>query len=298
MSMDIKDLQDLRVQLGIAQATVGQYLGVSRETVRNWENGFVTLTDVMRQTYEKYLQDVIDGKINPPCSKKAGTGGAAKNDKNQMTIKKLHELRIQLGISQEEIAKHLGVARSAIGHWETGRYIPMPSKLQAYGQYLQTVADGKSKADEKQIKIKELRELRVQLGISERTAAEYLGVRSFSSISAWENGTYRIPSEKLQAYELFIQSVIDGKLNMPRCVASSPVSHERMAQLRSIRQALCLTLAIVARHVPFAESTISLKEKHVCPTSEKDYALFIAYYKKVKLQRIFGRNYKDGINRD
>ena len=152
--------------------------------------------------------------------------------------------------------------------------------------------------------IKELKELRIQLGLTQRTVAAHLGYKSDTPIFEWENGRRNPSPTMLQAYELFIQDVIDGKLNPPRsdkagiigaCCSKTPnpVSRERMAQLKAVRQKLCLTLSIVARHVPFADSTIGLKEKCYHPTDEKDYTLFMAYYKEVKLKRIFGANYRE-----
>jgi transcriptional regulator with XRE-family HTH domain len=43
-------------------------------------------------------------------------------------------------LSQAEVAAELGVARSAVGHWESGRSIPSAEHALAYGRLLRQLA--------------------------------------------------------------------------------------------------------------------------------------------------------------
>lgn len=106
----------------------------------------------------------------------------------------------------------------------------------------------------------------------------------------------------LQDYENFLTAVIDGKIDVPRSVMAGKkagrtheptVSRKKITELKAIREKLCLTGAIVARHVYLGASTVYSKELFYSPTSQEEYDRFMKYYKQVKLQRIFGANYKE-----
>jgi DNA-binding XRE family transcriptional regulator len=44
--------------------------------------------------------------------------------------------RIAVGARQSDVAEALGVSRSAVGHWETGRAVPSAEHALAYGRLL------------------------------------------------------------------------------------------------------------------------------------------------------------------
>lgn len=50
---------------------------------------------------------------------------------------KLKAIRLDRGLSQVEVARHLGVTRSAYSSWETGTYQPNRKNLQALSDYYQ-----------------------------------------------------------------------------------------------------------------------------------------------------------------
>ena len=70
--MDIKDLSELRIQLGITRKELARWLHVSRGSVENWELGRSKISSASLFNYEQFLQDVIDGKIKPKISRNAG----------------------------------------------------------------------------------------------------------------------------------------------------------------------------------------------------------------------------------
>lgn len=55
--------------------------------------------------------------------------------------KKIKNLREQAGITQEEMAKHFGVDRSAIAKWETGCAKPSVDKLPLLAKLLGCTID-------------------------------------------------------------------------------------------------------------------------------------------------------------
>lgn len=50
--------------------------------------------------------------------------------KMSVTPSQIRELRKQLGLSQPEFAKKIGVNRVTVARWETGRTIPSPLALE------------------------------------------------------------------------------------------------------------------------------------------------------------------------
>ena len=72
MSMDIKDLKELRIQLNISLREAAKWLKVSNGTIGTYERGQFQPSSDFLFNYEQFLQDVIDGKIKVKTSKNAG----------------------------------------------------------------------------------------------------------------------------------------------------------------------------------------------------------------------------------
>lgn len=56
--------------------------------------------------------------------------------------------RQRLGLSQEDVARELGVDRSTVAGWETGRAYPDPRRLPLLAALLETTTDKLLKAEE------------------------------------------------------------------------------------------------------------------------------------------------------
>ncbi len=151
--------------------------------------------------------------------------------------------------------------------------------------------------------IEELRELRIQLKISQREVAKAL-YYSNSYFSAKEIGKGKADTNFLHRYEKFLTDVIDGKIEVKRSLYTginsaeyntikNPVPREKVAELKTIRKKLKLILRVVASQINMPKATYSGKENGKFPTSQEEYDRFMKYYKQVKLQRIFGANYKE-----
>ena len=70
--MDIKELRELRIQLGLTMKETGKWLNVSESSIEYWEVGRTKPSSANLFNYEQFLQDVIDGKIKPKISNNAG----------------------------------------------------------------------------------------------------------------------------------------------------------------------------------------------------------------------------------
>ena len=54
---------------------------------------------------------------------------------------RLKELRIEKGLTQEQLAKETGLSRSAIGFWENGARIPLATVVIALAKYFGVTSD-------------------------------------------------------------------------------------------------------------------------------------------------------------
>lgn len=61
---------------------------------------------------------------------------------------KLKELRTEAGLTQEQVAEKLGVTRSAIARWESGKGIPDISNLILISDYFNISLDEMIKGDD------------------------------------------------------------------------------------------------------------------------------------------------------
>ncbi len=78
------------------------------------------------------------------------TGGTrTKNNPQPMEFnEKLQELRRQKGLTQEELAEHLYVSRTAISKWESGRGYPNLESLKAIAKFFSVSIDGLLSGDQ------------------------------------------------------------------------------------------------------------------------------------------------------
>ena len=105
-------LRKWRLDNNITAKQLAKTLGVCKETVLNWERGKKKpLPSVLRKLVKitgiktRYLAK--DNRKYKPAPNSLG--------------EKLRKKRIQLGLTQQELAKLLGVSYYTIANWETGR---------------------------------------------------------------------------------------------------------------------------------------------------------------------------------
>ena len=61
---------------------------------------------------------------------------------NSMTPKQVKNLRKKLGLTQSELARELGVGRSAVNNWERGNQKPLPMAVKFMKLLLQLKEEG------------------------------------------------------------------------------------------------------------------------------------------------------------
>ena len=115
---------------------------------------------------------------------------------------KLKELRRQKGVTQEQLAKIIGVERSAVGQYEGKRAVipsdPVKMKIaEFFGvtvDYL--LQEEPVQLNDRMFKLR-LKQLREEMGISQAALATLLGVAQ-STVGMWENGKNNPSHAKLE----------------------------------------------------------------------------------------------------
>ena len=113
-------LKKRRQELQLRQRDVAKILGVSKESISDWE------TDETMMRAEYYPATITVLGYNPFLVDVLNLAERLKN------YRKSHDL------SQEAIGKLIGVNEGTILRWETGKYIPQPSKLKLLEKILNT----------------------------------------------------------------------------------------------------------------------------------------------------------------
>lgn len=110
--MSIGDnIKRIREAKGISQYKLAQMLNISQQSVDQWER---SLTNPRKSNIDK-ISSILNVSVNELF------GDADTN----ITAQRLRELREAKGLSQNEVAKLIGVTRTAYLHYETGRYKPV-----------------------------------------------------------------------------------------------------------------------------------------------------------------------------
>lgn len=82
---------------------------------------------------------------------------------------KLYTLRKKSGLSQEQLAEHLGVSRQAISKWESGQSVPESDKLIIISNYFKVSLDYLLKEDAEQQVIPNVSQADHSLQTSDKT---------------------------------------------------------------------------------------------------------------------------------
>jgi transcriptional regulator with XRE-family HTH domain len=113
-----KELKAWRMKRGLSQRALGKILGVSCDTVSEWENDISGANCVMLRLALRGL-----GRLSTPLE-------AAHLTVSPMTSEGLRSWRRQRGLRQMELAQLLGVKRQAtISAWETDIDVTKPMIL-------------------------------------------------------------------------------------------------------------------------------------------------------------------------
>ena len=179
-------IKELRTEAGMTQEELGMLLNVQNAAVSKYESGKVPLTGDTLLKLSKIFNVSTDYLL-----------GAEEG--NTMIGGKIAELRKEQGLNQKELARKIGVSRSALSLYEINRREPdletvkkIASLFGVTTDYL-LGAEGDTMGTEETINEitqrvgRNIRSIREQAGLSQREFAEGFGV-SAGAVGMWETG--------------------------------------------------------------------------------------------------------------
>jgi transcriptional regulator with XRE-family HTH domain len=142
-SADGRELAEWRKAQGLTQDQLGEIIGYSGNAIGNWETGrYMPRSDPVSKLamlgfrfsrLDRMRAAVTD---NPTCDPRRNPSPPAEPAGSVSDGRRLAQWRKAQGLTQNQLAEIIGYSDTAIGHWETGRYIPNSdamSKLNSLG---------------------------------------------------------------------------------------------------------------------------------------------------------------------
>lgn len=168
-------IKELRTEAGMTQEELGMLLNVQNAAVSKYESGKVPLTGETLLKLSKIFNVSTDYLL-----------GAEEG--NTMIGGKIAELRKKLGLNQEELAKKIGVSRSALSLYEIDRREPDLETVKKIASLFGVTTDyllGLAKGGNTMLG-KRINELRKSSGMTQEEFGKKLGVIK-QTVSSWEN---------------------------------------------------------------------------------------------------------------
>ena len=138
-------LKVLRKEARLTQQEVADFFGIQQAVYQKWESGN------RKPSYENLsmlacIFDVsIDYLLNDYLEISKETFLKLKKEKEEEKKKlfssRLKELRLQHGISQEELAEQIGIKRNSYSDWENGKCKPSYEKLEKIADFFEISLD-------------------------------------------------------------------------------------------------------------------------------------------------------------
>ena len=167
-------IQQKRLKTAMSQRALARHLGIDKNLIRYWENGFHSPSKPYAEMLEKWLSEPADGIL----------------------AQRIREKRAALGMTRKDLAAVLDVSLVTIKFWENRRSHPSSKHLV---QVIRWLSRGHiyrripEKQPEFSLFVLPMKEKRERLGIGTMTLALHLGVGK-NRVFEWEAGR-SIPSE-------------------------------------------------------------------------------------------------------
>lgn len=132
---------------------------------------------------------------------------------NDIFPKRLKQLRLEKGMTQEEIAEQLNTRRSTYGEYERGKIMPPIDKVESVAKILETTPQYLLGWDEQQTGLNMtgeiVRRIREKKHISAEEFASDVGIH-VSDLRKYENNTEPIPEKMLQVFADYLKVPVEA----------------------------------------------------------------------------------------
>ena len=128
-------LKVLRKEKGLTQQEIADLVHVNRVTYTNWEKGNRE-PNLEKLSMLACIFDVsIDFLLSENLEVSKERYLKLKEERKNLFLERLKELRLQHGFSQEELAEKIGIKRNSYSDWENGKCKPNYEKLEKIADF-------------------------------------------------------------------------------------------------------------------------------------------------------------------
>lgn len=138
-------LKMLRKKEGFTQQEVADFFGIQQAVYQKWESGnrkpsyenLSMLACIFDVSIDFLLGDYLEISKETFLKLKK----EKEEEKKNLFSVRLKELRLQHGISQEELAEQIGIKRNSYSDWENGKCKPSYEKLEKIADFFEISLD-------------------------------------------------------------------------------------------------------------------------------------------------------------
>lgn len=138
-------LKMLRKKEGFTQQEVADFFGIQQASYQKWESGnrkpsyenLSLLACIFDVSIDYLLSDYLEISKETFLKLKK----EKEEEKKKLFSVRLKELRLQHGISQEELAEQIGIKRNSYSDWENGKCKPSYEKLEKIADFFEISLD-------------------------------------------------------------------------------------------------------------------------------------------------------------
>jgi transcriptional regulator with XRE-family HTH domain len=151
-----EELRSARQLAGLTQVQLARRVGIKQSTLSLYESGFAEVSADLRSRFEEVF--------NRHFAQAGRKGRSGRGKMNRLAIANLkskpmadltpgdwatllNNARVEAHLSQHEVAKKLGISRTRLSQWETGKLIPTPDERSRCWDAITTLQTVKTKAD-------------------------------------------------------------------------------------------------------------------------------------------------------
>lgn len=257
-----------RKALGFSQKNLARMLGVKQSTISIWENAYSSPSQSMQKRIEYRLK--MDSDTLPTRADE------------QSVVRWITSRRLQLNLSQKELAQKLGVSTTVVSLWETGQTKPSKSTQKKIFEVLGHTSDGETILEPEASVKTLLLTARRRLGLTQKDFADKLKV-SQAAISVWEKGR---SEPRPRTKKLLLKTLVKISKDI-----SEETENKNLAKwIAGHRRMHGMTQKELAKALRTSHSTISLWENgkvHPSPqTLNKLYSFFGERWQGQKTNKI------------
>ena len=176
----VSSIRTKRAESLMTRKDLAEHLGVSSATIASWERGTVP-SNKSHGRIDKWLAEPISDWVRILTA-------------DGLIGQRVKTHRIACGMTQADLAEHLGVSTAVVGSWERGNSMPTMQKGRQLANWLTEPASaGRAKTSINTDLGERIQAKRMMLGISQSELGKRLGIDK-KSIREWEYG-WRAPSK-------------------------------------------------------------------------------------------------------